>query len=202
MVAGVTAAERGLAKLLRRSGLAALVTSPWILPQFPQMGCRHWGDRGGVLPRPAPRRTAPHALRTPAPAPPPAPRLPPRARLPRDDGVHHGLPLRSFPFPFSTPDSSSSPPPEPTENPRNLSTPGVSLIPHQTGSTSSRSLDQKSPWPWPACPPPPPPAFSSFGRSATRHSVVSMSDETEAAFCSAVRTTFTGSMTPCASRLP
>ena len=45
-------------------------------------------------------------------------------------------------------------------------------------------------------------AFSSFGRSATRHSVVSIRPATLAAFCSAVRTTFTGSMTPCARRLP
>src|SRR5258708_27286264 len=61
--------------------------------------------------------------------------------------------------------------------------------------------DQKSPWPCPAWPPPPP-FLSSFGRSATRHSVVSMRPATLAAFCSAVRTTFTGSMPPIAKRGP
>ena len=44
--------------------------------------------------------------------------------------------------------------------------------------------------------PPPPPAPFSSGFSAIMASVVSSSDATLAAFCSAVRTTLVGSMTP------
>ena len=54
--------------------------------------------------------------------------------------------------------------------------------------------------PMPPMPPmsgmPPPPAPSSFGESATMHSVVSISEDTEAAFCSAVRVTLVGSRMP------
>lgn len=52
------------------------------------------------------------------------------------------------------------------------------------------------------CASPPVSVFSSFVHSAMRHSVVSISPATLAAFCSAVRTTFTGSMTPMPMRLP
>ena len=103
------------------------------------------------------------------------------------------------------PEKASMPPSMPgeghkTTKPPRASLPRASPIPL---GTYLLSVDQKSPWPCPACPPPPPPpAFSSFGRSATRHSVVSMRAETDAAFCRAVRTTFTGSMTPMPSRLP
>ena len=54
--------------------------------------------------------------------------------------------------------------------------------------------------PWP--PPPPPPPDSFFGRSAIIASVVRRSDATEAAFCSAVRTTLVGSITPALTRSP
>src|SRR4030042_846758 len=56
--------------------------------------------------------------------------------------------------------------------------------------------------PMPGYPPPPGGmpgiAGSSFGLSATMHWVVSMRDATLAAFCSANRVTFVGSMTPAA----
>ena len=54
-------------------------------------------------------------------------------------------------------------------------------------------------------PPPPPPglgeSFLSSGISETIASVVSMSDATDAAFCSATRTTLVGSMTPAATEV-
>ena len=51
--------------------------------------------------------------------------------------------------------------------------------------------------PMPPCPPPaPPPAVSFLGASAIIVSVVNISDETDAAFVNAQRTTFTGSITP------
>ena len=48
----------------------------------------------------------------------------------------------------------------------------------------------------------PPAGASSFGASATMHSVVSISDATEAAFCSAVRVTLVGSRMPISSMSP
>ncbi|MNT74443.1 hypothetical protein D3C72_2132650 [compost metagenome] len=45
-------------------------------------------------------------------------------------------------------------------------------------------------------------ADSSFGDSATAQSVVSISEATEAAFCSAVRVTLVGSSTPISTRSP
>lgn len=68
-------------------------------------------------------------------------------------------------------------------------------------ASSGSGRGAQKPWLWPAWSWPPA-AFSSFGRSATRHSVVSIRLATEAAFWSAVRTTFTGSMTPMPRRLP
>ena len=60
--------------------------------------------------------------------------------------------------------------------------------------------------PMPPIPPmsgmPPPAPASSFGASATMHSVVSSSDATEAAFCRAVRVTFVGSRMPSSSMSP
>jgi hypothetical protein len=48
---------------------------------------------------------------------------------------------------------------------------------------------------------PPPPAFSFFDRSATGQPVVSIRLATLAAFWSAARTTWTGSMTPCSQQV-
>jgi hypothetical protein len=78
---------------------------------------------------------------------------------------------------------------------------GPSSLTRRSGTGPVSVGDQKSPWPWPAWPPPPE-DFSSLGRSATRHSVVSMRPATEAAFWRAVRTTLAGSMTPCSRRSP
>ncbi len=70
-----------------------------------------------------------------------------------------------------------------------------------------RSADCMPMPPMPPMPPmsgmPPPPApASSFGASATMASVVSISEDTEAAFCSAVRVTLVGSRMPSSSMSP
>src|SRR5438067_1501608 len=69
-----------------------------------------------------------------------------------------------------------------------------------SGDRRSRPPDQTSYIPMCGPPAPAPPSFSSFGFSATIASVVSMSEATDEAFCSAVRETLVGSITPAARR--
>jgi hypothetical protein len=84
---------------------------------------------------------------------------------------------------------------------RRLPSPGIAF--RHCISLGRRAVTQKSPPPMPPCECPPPPAgFSSFGFSAISASVVSIKLATDAAFCSALRTTLTGSMTPSATRSP
>ena len=97
----------------------------------------------------------------------------------------------------------AAPAPETSKGPRNrsrgpssLSPPSGPLVEGRRGFLSSCLCYM----PIGPCPPPPPPSSLSFGRSATIASVVSISEATDAAFCSAVRDTLVGSITPAASR--
>ena len=75
-------------------------------------------------------------------------------------------------------------------------------LPVKQGSGDAGTRDYIPMPPMPPIPPPAPaaPADSSFGFSAIIAIVVSMSEATDAAFCSAVRETFVGSMTPAFTR--